>query len=286
MRAAKTESKNRGQFVPETQTDGAAMDAAAGQNQAEPQTGIAGGGTLSDTIEQITRMHRKRRYAMKLQQKIDRALKSYARREYTEWRFDLPEEERERFNKQTRDLITAARNGNGDPALIGIVAATDASRKPTDDLRKEAEKVMEKLARSISAWPWVEGIRGAAELGLATIVAETGDLANYPSPAHVWSRLGYAPYDGRAGSSWKREAWRPRALTKAEWIEHPFSGERYALFFSLSDSLFRAQWKQQKKPAPMKVGRSDHMVKPTLLAAHTPPSCILTGAKDMRTRTR
>jgi hypothetical protein len=70
---------------------------------------------------------------------------------------------------------------------------------------------------------------------------------NYPSPAHVWSRLGYAPFDGHAGSTWKRKAWRKRKLTKEEWIAHPFSGERYALFFSLADSMFRAQWQSAKK---------------------------------------
>jgi hypothetical protein len=223
-------------------------DAAVGQIPDDPQSPVADGGTsLSDAVEPITRLHRKRRFAMKLQQKIDRSLESYVRREFTDWRFDMEEKERTKCNTEVKALITAGRKGEGDADLVALVAATDTARKPADDIRIDNENAMKTLARSLPVYNWVKGVRGAADLGLATIIAETGSLSNYPSPAHVWSRLGYAPYDGAAGSTWKREAWRERKLTKEEWIAHPFSGERYSLFFSLSDSLFRAQWKSAKK---------------------------------------
>jgi hypothetical protein len=101
---------------------------------------------------------------------------------------------------------------------------------------------MEALAESLPVFPWIESIRGAGALGLATIVAEAGDLSNYATPCKLWKRLGFAPFDGHAGSTWKRESWRPRALSADEWVENPFSGERYALMAQISTWLVNAQW--------------------------------------------
>ena len=78
-------------------------------------------------------------------------------------------------------------------------------------------------------------------MGLATIIGLTGDLSNYDTVGKVWKRLMLAPYDGLAGSTWKRETWRPRTLSKEEWIAHPFSGERYALIHMIADSLHKKQ---------------------------------------------
>ena len=67
-------------------------------------------------------------------------------------------------------------------------------------------------------------------------------MSNYPNPAKVWKRLGFAPFDGHAGSTWKRATWRPRALTAEEWIANPFSGERYALMAQIAQWLWVKQW--------------------------------------------
>ena len=103
-------------------------------------------------------------------------------------------------------------------------------------------RYMEKLAMQLPIYPWIESVRGAGALGLATIIAEAGDLSNYPNPAKVWKRLGFAPYDGFAGSTWKRQTWRPRTLSSDEWIANPFSGERYALMHQIAVWLVNAQW--------------------------------------------
>src|SRR6185295_19209697 len=133
--------------------------------------------TLVDTIRDH---HRQRRFAMKIQQKIDRALESYVRIHFTEWTPDLEEKDREALNKDVKALIKAARAGSGPPTLIRIVRSTDEARRPNDELRDENEKAMAKLAMQLPVWPWVESIRGAGALGLATIVAETGNLSNFP----------------------------------------------------------------------------------------------------------
>src|SRR5262249_25978103 len=60
-------------------------------------------------------------------------------------------------------------------------------------------------------------------------------------------RLGYAPYEGLAGSTWKRETWRTRALTKEEWMDHPFNGQRYAFMHQISVWLVNAQCESAEK---------------------------------------
>ena len=204
----------------------------------------------AEIVASIRRHHRRRRFAMKIQQKLDRALESFVRVNATKWSPDLPEAERERINREVKAMIKRARDDDqADPDLQDIVSTSDRARLPADEMRAGSEKVMGELAQQLPIYPWIETVRGAGALGLATIVAEAGDLANYPNPAKLWKRLGFAPYDGYAGSSWKRETWRPRALTKDEWIANPFSGERYALMHQIATWLVNAQWVGKAKSA-------------------------------------
>lgn len=212
---------------------------------------------------------RKRRYAMKLQQKIDRAMESHIRLNYTEWNADASEEERKKFNAQVADLIEKARAINleiekakddqraiealvsasdFDRNLLDIVRVTDRSRLPVDEQREQTEAEMVQFGAQLHVASWIEPINGAGIKGLTLIVAEAGSLDNYPNPQKLWKRLGYAPYDGRAGSTWKREKWRPRKLTADEWVANPFSGERYAAMFNIGESMvIKHQWISAKK---------------------------------------
>jgi hypothetical protein len=198
--------------------------------------------TQAEIIEDIRGLHRQRRYAMKVQQKIDRALEAFVRNNATTWSFDMPEAEREKINREVKAMIAAAREGEGMPLIIAMTQNTDKGREPFDAVREAAEKNMEQLAERLPVMKWIDGVNGAAALGVATIVAESGDLANYSNPQKLWSRLGYAPFDGAAGSTWKRPTWRPRTLTADEWTEHPFNGQRYALMHQISIWLVNAQW--------------------------------------------
>jgi len=211
---------------------------------------------VAGLIIAIRAAHRRRRYAMKVQQKIDRAQEAYFRINHTNWRGDMDDKEREAIRKQVAAIIKAARNDEGDPDLVELVKGTDLSRGPYDNLRQKTEKAMEAAAKQLPVYPWIENVRGAGALGLATIVAEvaaikpSGEFAtfsDYSSPAKVWKRLGFAPYDGHAGSTWKRTTWRPRALSADEWISNPFSGERYALMIQIATWLINAQWQSAKK---------------------------------------
>jgi hypothetical protein len=203
---------------------------------------------MTSPVDEIIAHHRTRRFAMKVQQKIDRALESYVRISYTEWTPDSDEAARKKNNDQVLAIIKAARNGEGESGLIDLVRATDESREPWDNVRSVAEKSMEQLAGQLPIYSWVESIRGAGALGLATILAEAGGpLDRFATHDKLWKRLGFAPYDGLAGSSWKRETWRPRKLSKEEWIANPFSGERYGMMRQIATWLVNAQWIGAKK---------------------------------------
>jgi hypothetical protein len=194
-----------------------------------------------ELIEDIRRHHRRRRFAMKIQQKLDRALESFLRINATDWHPEMDETDRKKLNTQVKEMIKRIRAGEPSE-FADMVKISDEGRAPSDRMRETSERHMEQLAQKLATYPWIESVRGAGALGLATIVAEASDLGDYATVSKLWSRLGFAPYDGLAGSSWKRETWRPRALTKEEWKEHPFSGERYALMHQIAVWLVNAQW--------------------------------------------
>jgi len=207
---------------------------------------------MEEIINQIRALHRRRRFALKTQQKVTLSLESYIRRNATEWRPDLGEAERAKIRAKVRSIIKAARNSE-EHELYRIIHVSDAAYAPSAALRYEDERDMERLAKKLPVWPWVESIPGAGPLGLATIVAECGNLSNYATVSKVWKRLGYAPYDGLAGSTWKRPSWRTRTLTADEWIAHPFSGEKYALMHQIASWLWVKQWIGKAK-SPTGVG--------------------------------
>jgi hypothetical protein len=223
--------------------------------------------TEKEIIANIRDWHRQRRFAMKIQQKLDRALESFVRVNATKWTPDLDEKERAKINLEVKAIIKSIRDAmlvetcktchqqivtptmidQRYTLLIQPVVVSDRARAPADDMRNAAEKEMERLAKLLKVYPWIENIRGAGALGLATIVAEAPMIGEYGNPGKLVKRLGFAPFEGLAGSSWKREKWRPRALTKEEWIANPFNGERYALMHQIAVWLVNTQTKSKTK---------------------------------------
>lgn len=196
----------------------------------------------AEVIDTIRALARDRRFAMKQQQKNDRSLEAWVRINYCAFSAFDDEKARKKASKEALAKIKAAREGEGDADLIEMVRANDAGRAPFDAIRKRCEKDMNKLAETLPGVEFVRSVKGAGVGGFALIVGECGDLAKYSGPGKVWKRLGLAPYDGHAGSTWRRETWRPRALTSDEWIAHPFSPARYSVMFTIADSMSRAQW--------------------------------------------
>lgn len=103
-----------------------------------------------------------------------------------------------------------------------------------ETLRKaklKPENIMKKLAMTTPVWDWVESINGFGALGLAQILAETGDLNNYANPAKLWKRMGLAVINGKS----------QRRVSGAEAIEQGYNPLRRSMMFVIGDSLLKKQ---------------------------------------------
>ena len=119
---------------------------------------------------------------------------------------------------------------------IFTVIADQAILKTFDRDRKNLEDVMESLAEELPVFAWWNSNRGCAALGLAKIVAETGNLSNYANPGKVWKRMGMAPYKDKAASTWKKT---PNALTADEWVDLGYVARRRSVMYVIGDVLVK-----------------------------------------------
>lgn len=67
-----------------------------------------------------------------------------------------------------------------------------------DTPEKEYGKEMIRIVKEVPTYDWFCSIQGCSGLGLAMILAETGNLSNYSNPAKVWKRMGLSVHDGEA----------------------------------------------------------------------------------------
>lgn len=121
-------------------------------------------------------------------------------------------------------------------AFTPMVLASAASRAVWDKQRNDAERDMERIAKLLPVWPFVEGVRGLGAKGLAILTAEAGlPLGDYRSVSGVWKRLGLAVIDGE----------RQRKKSGLEdAARHGYSPRRRSQVWAVcSDALFRAQWR-------------------------------------------
>ncbi len=133
-------------------------------------------------------------------------------------------------------LYRALTKGEADPNMMALVSPLFAALDTVTKGRADREKTLRKMAKDLPIYGWVSGIKGFGELGLAATVGECGDLSAYKSVSAVWKRAGLAVIDGG----------RQRRVSGDAALEHGFSPERRAVFWTLADSLLKAQGKDEK----------------------------------------
>lgn len=162
------------------------------------------------------------------------------------WYSGDEEGEREKVNKRAARIVSAALNGKEhkpeDDEIMDSMGwdleVVAGAIEPLANARHQIELDMKRIARKLPVYPWAKEIKGFGELGLAVIVGEAGDLASYPKKGHLWKRLGLAPFDGKAYSTWRMKG----GLTKEDWIEAGYSPRRRAEIYAvISEPLFRQQ---------------------------------------------
>jgi hypothetical protein len=132
-------------------------------------------------------------------------------------------------------LYKALHNGLDHPDALNAFAYLEpfmATRDAHAAIRKETEKAMEKDAKQLPIWPWVESIPGVGALSLAQIIGEAGDLSNYANPAKLWKRFGLAVINGERQRKFKD-------VEKA--LEHGYSPERRSILWVIGDCIIKKQ---------------------------------------------
>jgi hypothetical protein len=225
------------------------------------------------TVAALMEMQTLRRHCIRSQSRCDRSIEALVARSFG-YHTGLPEADRKTLFKVARTLrVTVERNAKAgrptsDPRIptqvVNIIETSYVARAQWDRLRANIESQMAATARQLDIWPWIRNVRGVAELGLAVIIAEAGDVASYSGPAKLWKRLGLACVDGI------RQGRVPPGLSREhraeEWKRRGYNPARRAEIWAfLDDTMFRAQWRGDRDEdgrQPAKTG------KPVAVPAH------------------
>jgi len=204
------------------------------------------------TCAAIRYQHRQRVYAMDQRKRADMALGSFLRM-VLGWSLAIPKAEQEAIRVKAGELVAAgeklfkqqakpeakrkAVDGIDDLVFVewqNLIMASIKARKPFDDIEAASTKEMERLAVLLPAWAdFGQAVRGFGARSLAVIVAEAGDLSNYPKKGHLWKRMGVAVIDGTRQGGLRKTA------PKDEWIEHGYNRQRRACMFVIGDTMVK-----------------------------------------------
>lgn len=198
---------------------------------------------VASIVEAIRGSHRRRCFAMEQRKRADLALGSFLRSALG-WSRSLPDAERKAINDRAQDLIELGeKEAKGKPVDLDepawiewrdVIAAAIMARAPFDAIERDATKRMEKLARALPVWSaWAEHVRGFGAISLAVIVAETGDIAHYATPAKLWKRCGLAVMDG------VRQGGLAKSAGANAWIAHGYNRQRRSRIFVIGDCLVK-----------------------------------------------
>lgn len=192
-----------------------------------------------DAINAITLLYRDYSFAQDQRKRMDLALGAYLRRALG-WQKDLPEKERKAIAKEATAIAKDALGTR----FESMVNAQTEGRACFDTVEAEALKAMVKLATALPVWQsWGKEIRGFGAKSLAVIVAEAGDLSNYPDKSKLWKRMGLAVM-GEV-----RQGGLKKGSGAEAWIEHGYSPKRRSQMWNIGDAMIKAQVRKVKDDA-------------------------------------
>jgi hypothetical protein len=117
---------------------------------------------------------------------------------------------------------------------ITSIAPLIAARDSIEPMRKEEEKELARLAKSLPIAPYIEDeiMRGVGIASLAALIGEAGDLGNYSNPAKLWKRMGLAVMpDGR----------QRKHKDKLLAIAHGYSPARRSVMWNFGDCIVKTR---------------------------------------------
>lgn len=203
---------------------------------------------LDETIAGIRYWSRQRNFVQEQRKRMDLALGSFLRLQLG-WVKDAPEAERNKIAAAAANLIdnaekeVAGKPFAADMAHYGewreVICASIGARAPFDVLEAKATKQMEKLAKVLPVWEWAKPIAGLGARSLAVIVAEAGDLSNYPKKGHLWKRMGLAVIGDGSGEEDVAQGKLPKTASKDEWIRHGYSPRKRSKMYVIGDVMVK-----------------------------------------------
>lgn len=190
-------------------------------------------------IEQIRSHYKSSCYAMKQQQRMDRALEAHIVFDVLGMPYGADKKVRDRFWADAKKLTSGANKAtlkcpiDVAPLVSELVEANSTARKPYDEMRKKHEKAMKLLARKLPVWPMFKAVMPTGELSLARIVGEAGDISQYATVSKLWKRMGLAVMSGsRQGNPGK-------GASADDWIAHGYVPRRRSIMWVIGDSMMK-----------------------------------------------
>lgn len=199
---------------------------------------------VSASLDALAELQVRRKFYISSVNKQTNAVKALVRRGLG-WRYDEEEADREKVNGRAAKIVANALAGKEqkpeDMEVFGHlapdIAVISAAIEPCVNARHGIELEMKRVVRKMPVFAWAKDVKGLGELGLAVILAEAGDLSKYPKKGHLWKRLGLAPFEGHAFSTWRMKG----GLSADEWTAAGYSPRRRAEIYAvISEPLFRA----------------------------------------------
>jgi hypothetical protein len=120
------------------------------------------------------------------------------------------------------------------PARVALTNALPLfyARNIIEPERKALEVRMEKLAKTLPVWSWIEGVRGVSALSLANVIGESGAPDRFDRVQKLWKRMGL----GIVGNE------RQRKCADAEKaLLHGYSPVRRSIVWNVGDCLIKSQ---------------------------------------------
>lgn len=133
-------------------------------------------------------------------------------------------------------LPLAATHLDGMRAKLEMLRGAKATPQESGRARRVGPEVdMERLAKQLPVYPWVESVKGFGALGLAQVIAECGDLSTYVGPAKVWTRMGLGLYR-REDGAWERQ----QKAAGQNGVLAQYNPRRRSLLYCIGESLIKS----------------------------------------------
>lgn len=159
-----------------------------------------------------------------------------------------------RNGRRKGHAVNVAHGRLADPLDHFAVVVLKGVLSPIHKAKLGLERDVRPLVRSLPIWPWARAQRGCGEINLAQIEAAAVStfyrcLADYPTPAALWTRFGVGLKDGKIQKrvSGRRDGKRSQSEKTAEAIRFGFSPTRRAILHNLGACLLRGNKGDYKK---------------------------------------